>query len=198
MYFSSSNCEILIGNQPAVEVVGINVSETEQVLPIYGWRQREWDHVGKGQIMVTGSVIYNARVPNYVERLVLGNSIPLPGSSEERDLAVKEADLLSRLETLKGQTEIGETDPRVLLEVARLNKKYNYSSGRTNYSNNTTRELPYLSDIETEIEINHMTNGTHDVVTNVVFNSKATEVQGGSAGNIKYAHGFIAKRFKSL
>jgi len=214
MYFSSANCVIKLGLKDSSyleeleDLVGVNVSETEQVLPIYGWRDREYSKVGKGNILATGSIIYNANIPLYLERILLPQSYERVtyNSSRNRDyyqneLAYdKQSDMVgSRVRDmasdLTGKDDV--PDLQLLLQVARLHKKYNYPSTgitmRDTLSNVSEENLPRLSDIEAMMQIK--TPNSIYKISSITFNSTATEVQGGSASNIKLARGFIAKRF---
>jgi len=198
-YYSSADCQILIGGAPpfqpqvASEVVGINASETEQIMPIYGWRKREWSRMAKGQFLVTGSIIYNSRVPNYLARLLLGEAVPLPGSPDQESYDKSKQDVKQRIADLTSNIDIGLTEARAVLEVARLNKKYNFNRDEQNYSKNVAN----TDDLgEGVIEIVRNKSGIREVITGVHFTGKATEIQGGSASNIKYAQSFVARRMK--
>jgi hypothetical protein len=225
MYFSSANCVIKLGPKDSdsleelEDVVGVNVSETEQVLPIYGWRDREYSKVGKGNILVTGSIIYNANTKLYLESILLpslyrrnytiaGNTVGSGMYTVNSDLhigstaeelvgnMVAQQRVTQMVTDLNNSSEYDAPDLKLLLQVARLHKKYNYPKEtlKSGSYNGPEGNIPKLSDVEANMAITN-NNGNIYKISSITFNSTATEVQGGSASNIKLARGFIAKRF---
>jgi len=66
IYFSGSQCQILINNKVISEAVGVEgVLQVEQI-PFYGYASRHIDAVGKGRVIAMGSLTINYIFDGYL------------------------------------------------------------------------------------------------------------------------------------
>lgn len=65
-YFCSANVVVEIENQPLFETAGLTLSIKETKAPLYGYSSRHFNAVGRGQVLVTGSIVTNYIHQDYI------------------------------------------------------------------------------------------------------------------------------------
>lgn len=65
-YFSGANVILELQGIPAEEVAGVSFSINETKIPLYGYSSRHFDAVGRGKVLVRGSLIVNFVHKNYL------------------------------------------------------------------------------------------------------------------------------------
>lgn len=58
-YFCGANVVVEIEGMPATEVAGLTYNIRESRMPFYGYSSRHWNTVGRGQVLVSGSLVIN-------------------------------------------------------------------------------------------------------------------------------------------
>ncbi len=189
-YTSSPDCEIYINKILAKELVVIDINEDDSIMPIYGWRNKHYNKTAQGNVLVTGSVIYNSGIPGYLDSMVNGfNPHTKPNVSEDSLTTIRH-NLRSALATLAHNVSETEEDIEKLKKAAKLNRIVNFGSKPSEYSRGTT----YVGLTTCLIEVRTPTMTTY--IYDTQFSSTATQVDATRSDNIKVARSFIANRIK--
>lgn len=73
-YYSSIDATILLNGNPVDEVIAIQWSIQEQTMPLFGYNSYLWDDVAKGSRYASGMFTINFTVPDYLNRLIAGET----------------------------------------------------------------------------------------------------------------------------
>ncbi len=68
MYKCGAQCTVHVNGYPILETVGISYQLQESKLPIYGYSSTHFDAVGRGQVLVQGSLVCNWVHQDYLYR----------------------------------------------------------------------------------------------------------------------------------
>lgn len=196
-YYSSAKCTIRINNSIASEVVSLQFSEQEQILPIYGWNDPFFHTIGAGNILITGTIIFNARYPNYLERLITGKLLTSEAQSANKTaltaIQTQLNDLTKEVGTATTNSGIAFYEDRVVSDIvalARLNEQYN---GDENVIQNPSIK-GYPERTNNTFSIAIQGPSSTDIIEMCRLSSRASEINAGEANNIKSAQSFIGRK----
>jgi hypothetical protein len=199
-YYSSTDCIISIGGIAAQEIFALQVGEQEQILPIYGWNDKFFHTIGSGNILITGTIIFNARYPNYLEKLIRGiqpvvrtnaDGAAIPSNKViASSIKQKVSNLIDTVVSTPSNTRRSADD---LVELARLNDKYN-----NQYDDNKSESIDDYTSRSTMFDITIQGPYTIDKIQGCRLSSRAVEVNAGESNNIKSAQAFIARSMQQI
>lgn len=190
-YYSSTDCVISIGTQDGKynvisDIFSLQFGEQEQVMPVYSWNQKFFHHIGSGNILVSGTIIFNSLYPNYIERLANGFSVTKANTSQGG---------ISRLQSnlkegINKTLESGVVATEELLQLARLQEKWELASDKAFAVDDVYNMRSRSFSLRVE------SSNIQETIIECRLTGKATEVNAGDANNIKYAQPFIAQKIE--
>ena len=187
IYYSSTDCVIKVGNREAYDIFAVQVGEQEQILPVYSWNSSFFHSVGAGNVLVSGTIIFNSKYPNYLELLATGKSLTVSAPSGASAInSIKQ-----KITELTHPTVMAKLSGLDVVQLARLNETWNTEdSGLA-----TDVDDPYLAR-QALFELWIVAPGITDKILGCRISGKATEVNAGEAKNIMYAQTFIGQRIQ--
>lgn len=195
-YYSSTDCTIYISpadshvRVEAREIFALQVGEQEQILPVYGWNDTYFHTIGSGNILVSGTLIFNARYPNYIESLINGHPIVPTDKLTANQTALE--GIRTKIDDMISSSDTNGSpyDTKIvgaLVDLARYNDEFNSPEvDETTYNTiNLSRKTGFNIIIEGPY--------SKDVIADCRLSSRATEVNAGESNNIKSAQSFIGR-----
>lgn len=133
-YFSGANVVLELEGIPAEEVAGVSFSINETKIPLYGYSSRHFDAVGRGKVLVRGSLIVNFVHKNYLyavtqtgENVRGANEFVAPGNID-LDIGKADAELSKFLDNKEQREALIEAifeNPQAAAEyIPALQQKY--------------------------------------------------------------------------
>ena len=197
-YFSSNDCRIFINGLEVDEAYLLNYTSTTQYMPVYGWNKLKYDNLAQGPIIVSGNIIVNATVPNYLQNLITNTK---SRTGVDNDRTAQNLEQLRRKIDLNIAKVLAGTsasiDPATtsrntvaLLELARL-KKHLLPSG---ISDTEAKSRDETDDFI--IEIAHK-NG-HVRIKSATLTGVSSEINGTGSNPVMLSHSFIAREVEEM
>lgn len=209
-FYSAANCKIVISVPDTTGVKSIVMKEAHSiewtmnysVVPVYSWKDKHWNRLAEGTILVNGSLIINVDSARYLVNILNGiepNPTTEPISSLDSRKRIQEEirnDLEIVQESIKqnggslGQILAAGRSKRKLLDRDRGLSRFNVGDNPTN---RITEDNKAFNQLYTLQVINNILPDNVESIIGVRFTGKAVSVNTGNSQNIKYAFPFVAQ-----